>query len=175
MARPPSICDSCSVFYLRQFEEVRPFLSPNEAAGDICTKDSKNKSGSNANFWHLFWSRSLLSPEKSRAVLSWFELFFGNLKPVLILLMSFVHIRVRQPSSSSFLTGPLPTYYKTNFKFNISETSEAEGIADHVTLLRLLECDRWKSLIFPALYNSTMDQHTYGLIVPVTVLFKASF
>ena len=32
----------------------------------------------------------------------------------------------------------LPIYYLTNFKFNIDETSEAEGIADHVTLLRLL-------------------------------------
>ena len=35
------------------------------------------------------------------------------------------------------LYGPLPTYYQTNFKFNINKTSEAEGIADHVTLLRL--------------------------------------
>ena len=33
--------------------------------------------------------------------------------------------------------GPLPTFYQTNFKFNINETSEAKGIADHVTLLRL--------------------------------------
>ena len=32
----------------------------------------------------------------------------------------------------------LPTYYQTNFKFNINKTNEAEGIADHVTLLRLL-------------------------------------
>ena len=35
-------------------------------------------------------------------------------------------------------TEPLPTYYQTNFEFNINETSEAEGTADHVTLLRLL-------------------------------------
>ena len=32
-------------------------------------------------------------------------------------------------------TGPLSTYYQTNFKFNINETSEAEGIADHATIL----------------------------------------
>ena len=31
----------------------------------------------------------------------------------------------------------LPTYYQTNFRFNINQTSEAEGIADHVRLLRL--------------------------------------
>ena len=36
--------------------------------------------------------------------------------------------------------GPLPTYYQTSFKFSIDETSEAEGIADHVTLLRLFFC-----------------------------------
>ena len=34
--------------------------------------------------------------------------------------------------------GPLPTYYQTDFKFNINETSEVEGTADHVMLLRLL-------------------------------------
>ena len=28
-------------------------------------------------------------------------------------------------------------HHQTNFKFNIYETSQAEGIADHVTLLRL--------------------------------------
>ena len=33
--------------------------------------------------------------------------------------------------------GLLPTSYQTNLKFNINETSEAEGIADPVTLLRL--------------------------------------
>ena len=33
--------------------------------------------------------------------------------------------------------GLLPTYYQTNFKFNINDNSEAEGTADHVTLLRL--------------------------------------
>ena len=27
--------------------------------------------------------------------------------------------------------GPLLTYYQTVFKFNINETSEAEGITDH--------------------------------------------
>ena len=31
--------------------------------------------------------------------------------------------------------GPLPTFYQANFKININETSEAEGMADHVTLL----------------------------------------
>ena len=29
------------------------------------------------------------------------------------------------------------TYYQINFRFNINETSEAEGTVDHVTLLRL--------------------------------------
>ena len=34
-------------------------------------------------------------------------------------------------------TGLLPTYYETNFRFNINKTSEAEGTSDHVTLLGL--------------------------------------
>ena len=34
--------------------------------------------------------------------------------------------------------GPPPTYIQTNFKFNINVASVAEGITDHVTLLRLL-------------------------------------
>ena len=40
---------------------------------------------------------------------------------------------------------PLPTYHQTNFKFNINRTSEAKGIADHVTLLRLF----YLSLVAP--------------------------
>ena len=40
------------------------------------------------------------------------------------------------PLWPTFSVGPLPTY-QTNFKFNIKVSSEAEGIADHVTLLRL--------------------------------------
>ena len=52
-------------------------------------------------------------------------------------------------SVAHFLYGKLPlvtdivpygaaAHLPPNFKFNINETSEAEGIADHVTLLRLL-------------------------------------
>ena len=32
--------------------------------------------------------------------------------------------------------GPLPNHYQTNMRLSIKETSEAEGTADHVTLLR---------------------------------------
>ena len=30
--------------------------------------------------------------------------------------------------------GPLPNHYKTNLRFNLSKTTEAEGTADHVML-----------------------------------------
>ena len=43
--------------------------------------------------------------------------------------------------------GLLPNHYKINIRFNFNEISEAEGTADHVTLLRLFLLLLFRSVV----------------------------
>ena len=105
-------------------------------------------------FWYIVFSSF---SNKSNSLFIMFFISFFNLKYFFFLQkwevkqLRMLVVNCMQPLWPTFsvthsvtlrltfsFSGLLPTYYQTNFKLNINETSEAEGIADHVRLLPLL-------------------------------------